>query len=211
MPTRRSDATQAAGVLADTVGLDVVLVGYDGAPMLAALAVHQDEHSRRQRLGTPAVTDRALLHGLWLLAPAGVTPRDQIPANKQKKLDRAPHLAARVRGGYRRLYQPAATVRAVGMRGFDALRCVRRALKYPPILHRYAIVDRHPSRLTTRTAALATEWEVGILAVDSDGAFRQIVPPGAPHTGIPSVYRWWIAELAYAQWRTAPLAAAPTR
>ena len=208
MPDRRRTAQLAADALAAATGLDVVTVRFDRSPMLAAVQIHPDEHARRQHNTITSVIDTGLLHGLWLLSPFGVTPRDQIPAVKQGRLDRAPQHVTRVRGGYRRLYQPPATLRAVGFRGVDTLRAVRRALQYPPIVWRYAIIDRLHATISSRTAALATEWEVGVLALAGDSRFDQLVPPGSPHTGVPGVYRWWIAEHAYAAWLASPLARA---
>ena len=47
------------------------------------------------------------------------------------------------------------------------------------------------------TEYTAREWGVGIVTLRCDGYPEVLVPASPAVTGVPSVYRWWVAELAY--------------
>ena len=51
------------------------------------------------------------------------------------------------------------------------------------------------------TEYMAREWGVGIISVRSDSHPEVLVPASPAEVGVPSVYRWWVAELAYERYR----------
>jgi hypothetical protein len=163
--------------------------------MLVALQLDLAEHDRRRSEGIGAVTSVGLLHGLWLLPAGFAVQQRSLPDHKLDLLRSADHLVRDDGGQLERLYAPAGKVRAVAFSGASLTSAVRRAVRYTPIFERHVLVPP----LGVRGAddlAVALEWGVGVVAVDGSD-LRLVVPAAEPVLGVPSVYRWWIAELAY--------------
>ena len=180
----------------ELVGGPVVRFSIDGLPMTGAFELYRDEHERRQGAGVGAITCRALLHGLWLLPPGGSTPLSMLPDVKVQRLQAAPHVAIETNGGFVRSYEPPGVLRSLAFYGKDLKRSVERAARFTPIVQRFVLVEEqqivHPS-----VDWFAREWGVGIIRLRQGSSPRVLVPASPAEVGIPSVYRWWVAELAY--------------
>jgi hypothetical protein len=180
------------------MGLPVVNLTIDGVQMLAALERDDVEHARRATLHVGAVTSTALLHGLWLL-PSGVpVPLQDVPDQKRRRLQEARHFVDVTEAGFERLYSPPGVVRAVAFTGANARRSLERATRFTPIVQRF-VVGHRPVGLAAEALRVAEEWGVGVLELDA-GTPRALVLPRPAELGVPAVYRWWIAELAYSSW-----------
>ena len=182
----------------DILRLPLVAIRIDGASMLVGFELDLVEHERRTRLGLGVLTSTELLHGLWLL-PSGVpVPLGALPPNKVERLRAASHSAVETRIGFERLY----TARRGSLRGVrwrNADRLVQRSIRFTPIFQRIAVVVDGSKPLSPRVECTAREWAVGIVEVNS-GTATCALPAGPAETGVPSVYRWWMAELAYESW-----------
>jgi len=189
----------AAHAVGDILRLPLVAIRIDGASMLVGFELDVVEHERRTRLGLGALTSTELLHGLWLL-PSGVpVPLGALPPNKVERLRAASHSAVETGIGLERLYSPPGVVRSVAFVGRNADRLVQRSIRFTPIFQRIAVVVDGSKPLSPRVECTAREWAVGIVEVNS-GTATCALPAGPAETGVPSVYRWWMAELAYESW-----------
>lgn len=194
--TERHNGARRA--LEDLTGLPAVAIRLEGKELAAAFDPDVGEHVRRSRVGAGAVTSRALLHGLWLL-PAGVpVPTAAIPERKRQHLRDAGHFAQEDGGCLERLYSPAGAVRAIAIAGADIERSIEHAIRFTPIVQRVVVVDV-ATRPSSGTFALAEDWGVGVVRARADGC-DVLLHPAPAVVGVPAVYRWWLAELAYERW-----------
>jgi hypothetical protein len=197
-PRRDAARWLAADALRCLTSLPVVGLVVDGVRMLAIFEPDPEEHTRRSALELGAVTSTALLHGLWLL-PSGVpVPMYAVPDHKRRRLESARHLVEVADGCFERLYAPAGAVRVVAFQGTRASRSVKRAARFTPIVQRVALCEgrMQPSSDVLRAAV---SWGVGLVQY-ADRSAKVLVDPPVPELGVPAVYRWWIAELAYSSW-----------
>jgi hypothetical protein len=67
------------------------------------------------------------------------------------------------------------------------------------IFERYVLLHHGTSAPTVAATCAAREWGIGIARVDEHGV-EVLVPAEPGVVGVPAVYRWWVAELAYRQW-----------
>lgn len=192
---RRNGARQA---LEELTGLPAVVARLEGKEMVAAFDPDVGEHERRSTAGTGAVTSRALLHGLWLL-PSGIpVPTAAIPEQKLQHLRSAGHLAQEDGECLERLYSPAGAVRAIAIAGADIERSVAQAIRFTPIVQRVVVADV-TTQPSSATLGLADRWGVGVVRAREDGC-DVLRHPAPAVVGVPAVYRWWLAELAYEGW-----------
>lgn len=179
-------------------GLPAVAVCLDGENLVAAFEIDMLEHERRATLRAGAVTSRSLLHGLWLL-PAGIpVPVSALPAVKQQRLRDAHHFALEGASGFERTYEPAGRVRAVAFTGADVKRSVAQAIRFSPVVQR-VVVTRPGARVSHPARELAAEFGIGIVEGSASAPTLSERPKPAV-VGVPAVYRWWIAEVAYESW-----------
>lgn len=194
--TERQNSARRA--LEELTGLPAVAIRLEGKEMAAAFDPDVGEHLRRTTAGAGAATSRALLHGLWLLPPGVPVPTAAIPERKRQHLRAAGHFAREDGGCLERLYSPAGAVRAIAIAGADIERSVRQAIRFTPIVQRVVVTD-----VTTQPSpaalALAEGWGVGVVRALSDGC-EILRHPALAVVGVPAVYRWWLAELAYEGW-----------
>ena len=182
--------------MAAVYDLPVLHTPIDGVELLAAFELDSTEHERRRGLGVGAVDCLSLLHGLWLLPAGGTVSLSSIPEVKATALMAAPS-HARIIDDYaiERTYVPAGVIHAVGFLGRNVEQAIHRAARFTPIVERVVLLDPD-SELRAVSAREAREWGVGLL----DTVSGEFVVRALPRvTGVPAVYRWWIAELAYAQ------------
>jgi hypothetical protein len=198
-PDRPSTATVVGlAAMHDLTSLPVVTISLDSRRLGAAFDPDLQEHDRRSALGVAAVTSRPLLHGLWLL-PTGIpVPATAIPAKKLSRLRDAQHLVIESRAGLERTYSPPGAVRAVYFTGSKALRSIERAARFTPIVER-VVITRPGVHASQGARSLAREFGIGLIEALDDGS-NVILSPRPAVLGVPAVYRWWIAELAYASW-----------
>lgn len=194
---RPADSTCMRDALRELSGVQtVVSLAIDGTRMLGALELHADEHARRADSGIGAITSAALLHGLWLLPMGGAIRAATLPLSKVEQLRSAPHAVQERVGCFERTYSPPGVVRAVAFSGRCVERTVLRAARFTPIFQRFVFLDRD-SALPSRVECEAREWGVGVAVLGVGDGVVQLVPADDAVVGIPSVYRWWVAELAY--------------
>ena len=184
----------------ELAGDPVVRFSIDGQPIIGGLALYVDEHERRLSAGIGAVTCRALLHGLWLLPSWGWTPPELLPDIKVQRLRAAPHVAIETDGGFVRTYEPPGVVRSVAFSGKSIERSVHRAARFTPIVQRFVFVDEEHQSVPVAVEWRAREWGVGIIRIRQESSPQTLVPAIPAEIGVPSVYRWWVAELAYARY-----------
>ena len=175
----------------------IVRLSINGSTMLAAFELCSDEHERRMQEGVGAITSTALLCGLWLL-PTGVpVAPERLPDVKAQRLHEAPYAVTKTFAGFERTYSPPGILRSVMFSGRSLERSVDRALRFTPIVQRFALIDQGGAALPSPVECLAREWGVGIIALHQEAPPQVLVPAMPAEVGVPSVYRWWVAELAY--------------
>ena len=175
----------------------VVSFSVEGSKMLGAFELHPDEHERRQRAGVGAFTSKALLHGLWLLPSGGFVASGALPDVKVRRLRMAPHCAVETYCGFWRTYAPPGVLRTIAFTGDNVARAVQRAAKFTPIFQRFVLANEPNLPVSWPVECLAREWGVGIIALQDNQGPQIVIPASSPVIGVPSVYRWWVAELAY--------------
>lgn len=181
----------------------------DGRDFLVALQLDWSEHRRRRMLGINALTSTGLLHALWEL-PYGIgISRDGLSALDCETLDRAD--SGWVEGsveGFVRWYQPAGMVRSISVTSRSLSRAIQRAATHPPTTERIAVWLKPSNGSGYRimsTLERARQLGVGVVAA-TDDSVEELAAPKPAALGLPNVFRWWQAELAYRTWltRTAP-------
>ena len=193
---KRRDCARRA--LEKMTALSAVVLHLEGKEVIAAFELDVSEHERRSAADAGEVTSRALLHALWLL-PAGIpVPTVAIAEPKRQHLRAAAHFAHENGKGFERLYSPAGSVNAIAIAGADTGRCVEHAIRFTPMVQRVVITDA-PSKPSTATLDRAARWGVGVVTAWDDGC-DVLSHPAPAVVGVPAVYRWWLAELAYESW-----------
>ena len=193
----RLTATGARSTIEHTIGYPTVALRLQGRPVLGAFGLNGHEHQRRAQLGIGAITSVALLCALWMLPRGGITPPELLPVGKVRRLRAAPHSVQETDGGFERLYDPPGVLGAVVFAGRSAERAVYQAARFTPIVERYVLLEQFNGPLAASVQSVAREWGVGVLSVSPRYGTQVLIPAADAVTGVPSAYRWWIAELAY--------------
>jgi hypothetical protein len=193
-------ATWALSELSDG---SVVVATLDGRSVLMAFRPQIDEHRRREREGLGAVISRRSLHALWDLPQGLGWPLGAVDALDEQTLRAEGRGLARFDAEtITREYEPAGTVEALAVvrhRLRDAVDAIR---GLPPTVQRYAIAATR-SRADAGISAMADRMGVGTVILD--GVTPVPLNRAAPaHVGVPGIYRWWLAEVAYGSWLQAP-------
>jgi hypothetical protein len=194
----------------------LVPIRVDGASYHVGLRIDWVEHARRGRTGLGALTSSGLLHALWGL-PWGIP----VARAALSELDR--HTIENEGQGWVeghgpslvRRYAPSGAVASVAVRHRSLSGAIARAGAHPPTVRRIAIWDRAssaPVRPDPLQLVRASTLGIGISVCSGGGggAAVELVAPAEAIVGLPAVFRWWQAELAYRNWlmRTRPTAPA---
>ena len=184
--------------LAQETGCDVVMTSIKGGRVMLAFEPDPYEHPRRCENSVGAVLSRRLLHA------SGPYPRHTLADSRADELDVATltseglaALDTRRRPGCQALQPPDASV-ALPFKARGLERGPPRAGGFPPTFLRYAIGVR---RSMTDAEAITAAVSLGIgarvmgptrLVVHAESELRE--------RGVPGIYRWWLAEVAYDAW-----------
>jgi hypothetical protein len=197
LPLEAGDAV--AVYITDGAAHDVVTAVLDGRVVLMAFEVDAAEHERRGQRPYGAVRSRGLLHALWAL-PEGiawpVSGLSRLDADTLK--DEGDGFVTWIDESVVRLYRPAGHVWAVGLASKRLIDAVATASQFPPIFRRYAVAAK-ATRSDPDAIAAARTVGVGVAVTGPDGL--NVVGRAEPaRTGVPGIYRWWLAEMAYRSW-----------
>jgi hypothetical protein len=175
-------------------------VSVEGRSVLVAFEPDPHEHRRRDDQEVGAISSRRLLHALWSLPDQLRWPASGLdPYDTETLLSQGAGFVQTDGGNFVRLYQPPGQVRAVGLRSRRLDDAVQRVGLFPPIFFRYAIAAR---RCRSDDEAVITASAKGIgTAIAGSSGLTVLSEPDPPRTGVPGVYRWWLAEVAYEAWR----------
>jgi hypothetical protein len=175
----------------------------DGNNFLAGFRITNSEHNRRRKLGVGAATSTGLLHTLWTL-PLGVPVlRSSLPQRDQNTLNHEGFGWIDDDGcTVQRTYEPPGTVGTVIVVDTSLPRAVRRVASHPPTTRRIAVWRRNsdrPPRPQRDQVERARSFGIGIYIVEH-GRCCEVLAFGPALPGLPAVFRWWQAELAYRNW-----------
>ena len=183
----------------------LVPLNVDGCCFSSGIAFDEAELARRECSGLGAVTSRGLLHALW-----SVPYEIPVPWSSLSPLDRST-LESEGRGwvapsqlGVVRRYQPPGTVKTVTVSDASLPRAIDRVSARPPVFQRIALWKRTTAATPrVRQATLDRALLLGIgIVLSSPYGVSELLAPQPAVVGLPSVYRWWQAELAYQSWLT---------
>jgi hypothetical protein len=175
---------------------EVVELSVDGVRCFASFAPDASELQRRQATNAGAATDRRLLHALWEL-PEGVPVSwcSLDPFDVATLRDVGEGYIHDLGSAVLRSYRPAGKVTAVAAVAGRLDEAVRRVGQYPPIFRRLAVCVGVKC-VQDDEIDLAIRYGIGGVVLQESEA-RVVAEPAPPRLGVPSVYRWWISELAY--------------
>jgi hypothetical protein len=194
---------QIADWIATSVGdcapRDVVPVSVDGRLLIMALQLDQIEHERRLNESLGAVQSRGLLSALWALPEQVAWPLSGLDSLDVDTLTQEGDGFVTFEGGsVTRIYRPAGQVRATAVVAKRLVDAVATASQLPPIFRRYAL-SLSCARSDSDATAMAHAVGVGSAFTSSDG-LSILTSAQDPCVGVPGIYRWWLAEVAYRQW-----------
>ncbi len=192
-----ADVGFALDALGKIIDEHVVRLTINGSKLHATFELCPSEHERRSQQGVGAITSRALLCGLWLLPSGAPIAAEALPDAKVDRLRAAPYAVIATAAGLERTYSPPGVLRSVMFSGKKVERSVGRALRFTPIVQRSVLIDEGHRPIPSPVEYLAREWGVGIIALNEQTPSEVLVPAMPAEMGVPSVYRWWLAELAY--------------
>lgn len=205
--TGTGDAGPLSAALSHTCGFVETTIRIDGGGLLVAFVLDNVEHERRRDVGVAAATSTGLLHALWLLPALVPVPASALPPVKVKRLRASEGWVHESPSGFERDFNPAGQVIAVGLIGRDGRRLLDRTVAQPPVFERVAFLRSSAPRSLPHLTERAVAAGVGLWLLDGDTG-REVVAPLPALRGVPGVFRWWVAELAYSSWlqdRTQPV------
>lgn len=184
-------------VLGRLLGLPAVETCLDGRRLATTFEPDDQELVRRSQASEGPVTSLPALHALWSVPEGWPSPTAQLPAaQRDVLLGLTGHVD--VEGGLlTRRYQPPGRVRALALSGRSADRVIDRAIRCSPIFERFVVLGPACSAPSATARDAAAGWGIGIVSVSEDGEVSDLLEPARGVVGIPSVYRWWVAELAF--------------
>lgn len=178
---------------------DVVPAVLHSRTVLMALELDITEHARRLERSVGPLRSRGLLHALWTLPEglawptSGLDPLDVLTLERE-----GDGFVVMDEDAVIRVYRPAGRVRAIGLVGGRLPDVVATASRFPPIFRRYAVAAKAAS---TDPQVVAAARTVGIgAAIAGPNGLRVLGEAEPAQVGVPGVYRWWLAEVAYRSW-----------
>lgn len=178
---------------------DVVPAVLDSRTVLMAFELDATEHARRLDRSVGPLRSRGLLHALWTLPEGLAWPMSGLDRLDALTLEReGDGFVVMERDAVVRVYRPAGRVLAVALAGRRLVDAVAVASQFPPIFRRYAIAAK-VARTDPDAIAAARTVGIGAAIADPDG-LRVLGKAEPAHVGVPGVYRWWVAEVAYRSW-----------
>ena len=172
----------------------------NGAHVFGELEVDDFEHARREAIGIGSVTSTGLLHALWKVAPCPGGVDNALSQADRHTLGAAhPGLAFEHNGVFSRAYRPSVRIKLLVTLRVRADPAIRRSLAMPPIFQRLAIWKTGSQDSVAPMSAYAADRGVGQLQLSNPDKPRLIAMPGPPVPSVPTVYQWWLSELAYHQ------------
>ena len=179
-------------------GCAVVELQVDGARFAVDFVLDEHEHRSRSALGLGPATNTGLLHALWEL-PEGVPVRaDRLTEQNVATLRDLGVGYVRGTDVLTRTFNPVGSIRSVLVVTNSMEMAVAGVARLPPIFRRLAVAFRRPDKRAFATNARASTG-IGRVLMGSGGA-EVLAEPEAAIRGVPAVYRWWLAELAYRNW-----------
>lgn len=171
-----------------------------GAPVVLKIALDWSEHRRRLTHRVGAITSTGLLHALWSIPPSPSGIRE-VPSSEHLALLRdAPEmLVSQSDNRLTRTYNPAVRVLLVAVPRQYARTALRTALAMPPMFERLALWREHTGPAGHALSSYARDRGIGQLHLRDDREPRTIALPDPPIPATPSVFNWWISEIAYSQ------------
>ncbi len=185
-------------------GGDVVELRIDGRQLFVLFELNESEHERRQAARVGAATSTGLLHALWEL-PEGERIRwDALQERDAStlRLSACGHVEDGGECAVRR-YHPPGSVHLLAVVDPQLKRAVRSVGGQAAVFLRLAIWsgrDGNPSRVLEHVQ-VASRYGLGVVSVSSEQP-EVILHPRRAELGVPSVFRWWVCELAYRNWAT---------
>lgn len=190
----------ACAALGQVTELPAASITHGNRQVIAAMEIDRTEIARRRALGIGAITDTALLHGLWLLPHGIECPLSSEHDHKADRIRDAPYAAIADGNLFVRTYQPPGTVRAVAVADRSIPSGARRVHPWvSTIFERWIVLREPPKRMSAIAGRLTSMHGIGVIAANADsGAAAMVIrQPAPPVVGIPHVYRWWIAEVVW--------------
>jgi len=174
----------------------------DGVRYLLRLRIDPVEADRRRSYRLGGVVDTGVLHALWSLHRSPLMDREHLDPRDIATLGHCdPGLVAHSRKQVSRLYSPIGAVDLIAARRSGPSLAVQRALALPPIFRRVAIWQRDNGRSIRKAEVLDHARRDGVGLVESDEESASLLSyPRPAIKGVPAVYRWLVAELAYESW-----------
>jgi hypothetical protein len=175
-----------------------VPLNIDGCSVVGIFEVSIEEHSRRLVSGASAITSTSALHALWELPFEVPIPLGNLTPLVQVGLKKMVGTAVESSGDQViRTYQPPGRLLAVVAVKGNVRAGLSDLSMFPPIFYRGLLTEN--SQPPSEQLALALTRGVGVVGPVSP-EMRCLLSCRDPERGSPSVYRWWVAELAYRQY-----------
>ena len=175
-------------------------VRLDGVQYLLRLSIDPAEEARRSRYRLGGVVNTGVLHALWSLQESPAD-RGHLDPRDIATLERCdPGLVVLSGKQMVRLYKPIGVVDLIASRRLGPSLAIARALVMPPIFQRVAIW-RRDSLGNSEFAFMDRARRDGVGLIESDDDTTTVLSHPRPAVrGVPGVYRWLVAELAYDSW-----------
>ena len=182
---------------------ELVPVTVDGQAWFVHFTPNLEEHRRRASAGVAAATSTGLLHALWGLPEDIPVAVDSMSVDDRLVLNQMGAGHVERDGAFvTRRYRVGGIISTALVVRSRLVQAVRRAAQLPAIHRRVAVAEE--KRAIKRFAAgqeLSETLGIGrVLAGPGHNPSRVLTAPAAPIVGVPSVYRWWVSEIAYRNW-----------
>jgi hypothetical protein len=178
---------------------DGLVATLDGQRVVLSFRPTLTEHQRRNSAGVGSVRSRRLLHALWAV-PHGVAVgrADVDPVDLATMDAEGAGFVELDDRSLVRVYEPAGAVDAVTIVRRRLVDAVHKVGEFPPTLRRFAVAT---GRSATDLYAVETAVEIGVgTAIETPTDRRVLTDSAERERGVPGIYRWWLAEVAYGQW-----------